>query len=346
MTQYVEHKFYRKSREKLDIIKALIESYEVISLRGIHYLLVSNNVIENTRKAYETLGELMKWARLTGEIPFDKIVDETREPRRQEVFNDPVDALRGRLLAYRSDWWVNQLEYIEVWLEKRTLTRIVYPISNHYGVYLCVGGGYQSWSEIHDGKERFEKYRSRACHILYLGDFDPSGEDMDRDISERFDTLGCPVTVERVAITPEDARTYNLPPQFAKPTDSRTPAFVEKYGAYGWELDALHPNVLQKKTEAAIQAHCDTDLINQHRKQDGEDKDRLAIWQNGQQLYWYDALDKDDDSILSVLAFDATDARERLKRKFIELEWLEKLAEWQANGRVVWKVGDYLEAES
>lgn len=342
--QYVEHKFYCKSREKLDIVKALIEPYEAITLRGIHYLLVSNNVTENTPKAYNSLGELIKWARLTGEVPFDKIIDETREPRRQEIFDDPVDALRGRLMAYRSDWWIDQLEYIEVWLEKRTLTRIVYPVSNRYGVYLCVGGGYQSWSEIYDGKGRFEAYKNRPCYILYLGDFDPSGEDMDRDISERFDTLGCSVTVERVAITPGDAREHNLPPQFAKPTDTRTPAFVQKYGAYGWELDALHPNVLQAKTKAAIQAHCDVDLIEQHRKQDGEDRDKMAIWQGGRQLHWYDALDKDDSSMLSVLALDVDDARERLGQRFVKLEWLDKLAEWQENGRTVWKVGDYLEA--
>lgn len=341
--QYVEHKFYRKSREKLDTIKALIEPYEAITLRGIHYLLVSNNVTENTPKAYNCLGQLIKWARLTGEIPFDQIIDETREPRRQEVFDDPVDALRGRLLAYRSDWWTDQSEYVEVWLEKRTLTRIVYPISNRYGVYLCVGGGYQSWSEIHDGKERFEKYRNRPSHILYLGDFDPSGEDMDRDIAERFDTLGCPITVERVAITPEDAREYNLPPQFAKPTDSRTPAFIEKYGVYGWELDALHPSVLQVKTEAAIEAHCDVSLIDQHRKQDSEHLDSLTLWQDGRQLFWYDALDKDDDSMLSVLAPDTSDARGRLEQKFVKLEWLDKLEEWQANDKAVWKVGDYQE---
>jgi hypothetical protein len=269
-TCYVKHRFYKKSREKLDAIKALIAGHDVITLRGIHYLLVSNNLTANTGRAYNALKTLLKWARLTGEIHFEKIIDETREPYRQATFDSVVEAVNDRLRQYRSEWWDRQAEYLEVWLEKRTLTRLLYQVTDRYGVFLCVGGGYQSWSEIYDGAQRFGEQK-RPRRILYCGDFDPSGEDMDRDIAERFAVLHCPVEVERVALTPEDARAYNLPPQFVKPTDSRTPAFVEKYGTWGWELDALPVKVLQAKVEAAIQAHCDLGLLRQCQERDARE---------------------------------------------------------------------------
>lgn len=266
-TCYANHKFYKKNRAKLNAVKELIADHDVITLRGIHYLLVSNNLTENTKPAYDSLKELLKWARLTGEIHFEKIIDETREPYRQDTFDGVVEAVNDRLTHYRSDWWTEQPEYIEVWLEKRTLTRILYQVTDRYGVFLCVGGGYQSWSEIYDGVQRFGE-QNRPRRILYCGDFDPSGEDMDRDIAERFATLRCSVEVERIALTPEDAHAYNLPPQFVKPSDSRTPAFVEKYGTWGWELDALPVKVLQAKVEAAIQAHCDLDSLRQCQESD------------------------------------------------------------------------------
>ncbi len=92
------------------------------------------------------------------------------------------DILNAAIDQFRSFWWRDQPYHVEVWLEKRALRRIFYPITNGYDVYLCTGGGYQSWSEVWAARARFLARKGSDLKILYFGDLDPSGKDMPRDI--------------------------------------------------------------------------------------------------------------------------------------------------------------------
>ena len=85
--------------------------------------------------------------------------------------------------------------------------------------------------------------------IIHLGDHDPSGIDMTRDIQERLSMFGADVYVKRVALTMNQISTYNPPPNPAKITDSRCGKYIAEYGDESWELDELEPQVI-------------TDLIN------------------------------------------------------------------------------------
>lgn len=93
--------------------------------------------------------------------------------------------------------------------------------------------------------------------ILYLGDFDPSGEDIFRhikdEVSERFPN----VILEKVAIAKKDIRKYRLPTIPAKRTDPRYRKFVEKHGRRGVELDALPPPILLERVSLAILRYMD-----------------------------------------------------------------------------------------
>lgn len=85
----------------------------------------------------------------------------------------------------------------------------------------------------------------KALHILYLGDHDPSGMDMTRDVRERLETFSrCPVEVHRLALNMPQIERYEPPPNPAKMTDSRATDYVRKFGDTSWELDALEPSVL------------------------------------------------------------------------------------------------------
>ena len=81
--------------------------------------------------------------------------------------------------------------------------------------------------------------------IIHLGDHDPSGIDMTRDIFERLDLFaGNPIDVERIALNFDQIGQYKPPPNPAKITDSRFNGYAGKYGEESWELDALSPKVL------------------------------------------------------------------------------------------------------
>ena len=88
--------------------------------------------------------------------------------------------------------------------------------------------------------------------ILHLGDHDPSGIDMSRDIEDRLSLFAeQPVEVRRIALNMDQVQAYNPPPNPAKITDSRSAGYIERFGHESWELDALEPQVL-------------SDLIRQH----------------------------------------------------------------------------------
>jgi hypothetical protein len=91
----------------------------------------------------------------------------------------------------------------------------------------------------------------KHIHILYYGDFDPSGDYMDTDLSNRLERFGLDFEkynsdFERVAVTQEQVKEYNLPYDPDEDTakkmadDIHTDGFIEKYGElYAVELDAL-----------------------------------------------------------------------------------------------------------
>lgn len=196
-------------------------------------------------------------ARQQGIIPWDWIEDRIRQPRVVSMWRDLADFLNTVRQAYRKDIWPDQPAYLEVWLEKDALSGIFEDVTSGYGVTLVVGRGYNSWSALKDVAERIA-YHGKPATILYFGDFDPSGEDIARALTEGLSFFGISPKVEKVALTKEDVITYNLPPDFTKKTDSRSRAFVAKYyGDMAVELDALPLPALQEKIRESIEANLD-----------------------------------------------------------------------------------------
>ena len=92
--------------------------------------------------------------------------------------------------------------------------------------------------------------------MLYFGDFDPSGNEMLEAMKTTLkDELGIDgMQFKRIALQKDDIFTYNLPhnPDALKKTDTRAKKHLEAYGAIAVELDALRPDVLEKKIQDAI----------------------------------------------------------------------------------------------
>jgi len=93
-------------------------------------------------------------------------------------------------------------------------------------------------------RNKGQEFRQKTV-IFHLGDHDPSGIDMSRDITERLSLfVGRPVEVRRIALNMPQVEEYGPPPNPAKTTDSRFESYLEKYGDESWELDALEPKVI------------------------------------------------------------------------------------------------------
>ena len=101
-------------------------------------------------------------------------------------------------------------------------------------------------------------YDHKSIVVIYLGDHDPSGIDMTRDVEDRLSMYSetNSIVVERIALNYPQIALWNPPENPAKTTDSRFASYEAKFGQSSWELDAVEPATL---------ARLITDTVNQYR---------------------------------------------------------------------------------
>lgn len=278
--QYREIKFQNKSLELIERVNSIIAEYDhqgyELTLRQVYYQLVARGFIPNNERSYKNLGNLINDGRLAGLIDWYAIVDRTRNLRGNSHWKNPESVIRSAEYSYMLDRWQNQPNYVEVWVEKDALIGIVSQICRKLDVPHFSCRGYTSQSEMWVAAQRFIKQEYRDSRtIIHLGDHDPSGIDMSRDIQERMDMFGADVRVKRVALTMEQIETYNPPPNPTKLSDARANGYIDTYGHECWELDALEPKVITTLIEKEVTALADMSLF--HAIEAKEDRDKQNI---------------------------------------------------------------------
>lgn len=224
--EYKSIKFQQKSLELIRLVNQVVEEYQAqgyeLTLRQAYYQLVARGYIPNNERSYKNIGNLINDGRLAGLIDWYSITDRTRNLRSNSHWDNPADVIASARYSYLLNKWDGQPNYVEVWVEKDALVDIVgqacRPLDTPY--FSC--RGYTSQSEMWSAAQRFisQDYRDNRV-IIHLGDHDPSGIDMTRDIQERLQMFGADVYVKRVALTMNQIGTYNPPPNPAKITDSK-----------------------------------------------------------------------------------------------------------------------------
>lgn len=158
------------------------------------------------------------------------------------------------------DPWKVLGKRVVVWLEKDALAELVYGVVRAYYVPLGVSRGYSSWTFIHDNLDIIRT--NLEVKVLYLGDHDPSGIDIERFTGEAMRYFDVDFELERIALTYEQVLSYNLLPNPAKKADPRAKEYIQRYGDKCWELDALEPTLLQNVVKEAIQSEIDPRILN------------------------------------------------------------------------------------
>ena len=263
---YKEINFRQSSLDLISLINQVIDEYSAmgyeLTLRQAYYQLVARGYIPNNERSYKNVGNLINDGRLAGLIDWHAITDRTRNLRANGHWDNPADVIASARYSYLLDKWEGQPNYVEVWVEKDALVDIVgqacSPIDTPY--FSC--RGYTSQSEMWSAAQRFKRQnREReGCFIIHLGDHDPSGIDMTRDIQERLWMFGADVYVKRVALTMNQVQTYNPPPNPAKITDSRASKYIDMFGDESWELDALEPQMLNQLITDEVTALRDDEI--------------------------------------------------------------------------------------
>lgn len=276
---------FKQTNFRSDSLNLIAHSEEIVTdylsqglkltLRQLYYQLVAKNIIKNEERSYKNLSSLVSDARLAGMLDWEAIEDRIRVPVIPSEWSSIQDLVDSALYSYRLPRWETQENYVELWVEKDALAGVLRPLAHEYHVPMMVNRGYSSQSAMYEASKRYLN-QEKTLTLLYLGDFDPSGEDMVRDISDRMEMFGIGVMVKKIALTLDQIKKYNPPPNPAKHSDPRSRKFIEKYGASSWEVDAINPSELQKIITREIEHYIDKDAMRIIVRKENDDKMKLT----------------------------------------------------------------------
>lgn len=296
--QYENHKFGDQAKYLIIIAENILTEYANqgyrLTLRQLYYQFVARDLFpedrtwamtgngrwikrqggtKNAFPNYKWLGGVIVDARMAGLLDWDMIEDRGWEPAINSHWQNPGQIVQACASQFRLDHWTNQKYYGEVMVEKDALAGILEPVCRKWDVVFTANKGYSSASAMKEAGQRFMNAieHGKKPYLFYLGDHDPSGMDMTRDVGERITTfiLGEQVKVVRLALNMNQVQRWNPPENPAKENDSRFDNYQELYGDKSWELDAVEPRMLASLVENAIKK-----LINQDawdRREDEQD---------------------------------------------------------------------------
>jgi len=273
--QFIDREFSASNRDLILNVGTILTEYAKqgyrLSLRQLYYQLVSRDLIENTVRSYKRIGDLVSNARLAGLIDWNMIEDRGRESVMNSHWKNAAEIARAAARSFRVDLWKDQPCYVEVMVEKDALSGILEPVCSRCDVRFTANKGYSSSSAMYEAGKRIALAikGNKEAHLFYLGDHDPSGIDMTRDIIDRLElfTYGQDIETVRLALNMNQIEEWKLPTNPAKETDSRFAAYLHQFGESSWELDAVEPKTLASLVEDAV-----TELIDDALWQDANDR--------------------------------------------------------------------------
>lgn len=217
------------------------------SLRRVHYLLVSSPAATslgyaNTLNCYKTLSRKTTQARDLDTFPH--LIDQTRSVEIAPGWTSAQSMLR----ALAASFTLNRDQHLDVQVVLIAEKAGVVPLltSRYRWLPVTASRGYVSVSHARRIAELVTADREAVG--IYVGDYDPTGLDIDRALGERL-----PFPLRRVALTAEQIAEHRLPPAPAKATDSRTRRMQAEHGtAMQVEIDALPSAALFSTIDAAL----------------------------------------------------------------------------------------------
>lgn len=288
---------WEKSQEELlqqmqSIVNQYMSQSITLTNRQLYYQLVATDIIPNADEIYKRICKFLTDARYAGLIDWKAIEDRGRVPTMPSQWSNIRELISSAVYSYRLPRWSDQDHYVELYCEKQAMESVLKPVTEKYHITFGYNKGYSSASTVYDLAKRIagKIEEGKEVKILYLGDHDPSGLDMVRDINKRVeefltkgnDYIEPNYEVIQLALNMKQISKYNPPPNPAKITDPRAKWYIKEFGQKSWELDALKPEVLKKVAEKGILEYLDLDKYADWIER--EEKEKKALEKFGDSL--------------------------------------------------------------
>lgn len=116
----------------------------VQTLKGPFYILESAYVVERSEGEYRTVARLSGSKRLSCEVPFQWIANNTRITLQHNSYGSIVDFLEHAQKPYRRDLLATSDVYIEMWTEKDEIACLLVCFTDVFDVSICENQSYAS----------------------------------------------------------------------------------------------------------------------------------------------------------------------------------------------------------
>src|SRR5262249_29101059 len=171
--------------------KQIIEKTQPITVRGVCYRLFVAELIDSMATANtQKISRLLTQAREEGVIPWEWIVDESRQIEGWSQYKSLKEYGEDISRIYSRDFWAHQDTRGIAISEKATVSGILRHVLGEYGVPFFPVHGFNSATKMHELAEDIAE-DERHTVLLYVGDYDPSGMYMSEvDLPSRLKSYG------------------------------------------------------------------------------------------------------------------------------------------------------------
>ncbi len=248
---FVKRRFNLITMSIINMVNEIVEEYIndnlKLTIRQLFYQFVSRGFFPNQQKKYDMLSLIVSRARLSGYIDWDAFEDRSRFIHQEHRWDYPKMEIK-----FKSDQWKDYPIKPEIWVEKDALSGIVERVCSPLCVDYLPCRGYPSQSALWSFYNRYFS-SNQKIKILYIGDHDPTGLIISKNLSQRLNEFNIETKIKRIALNFDQIDKYKLHPNPAKRSDSNADSYIGDYGVNTWEVDALDPVILSNIIRQSIE---------------------------------------------------------------------------------------------
>ena len=275
--------------KRIIALEEILSPDRPVSVRYCMYTLLSKGLIGSS-KDIAAVTSLCRELRVNGTFDDECFVDNRRRVELVGMWAGLDDFYEWSSLVYKLNFWQDQPRHIECWLEKDTTSFLVQGTTDKWRIPLRVSTGYFSSPFLCRAAQDLSQV-IKPITIVYIGDFDPSGLDIERaaregnglegssrreglfDILSKkygwdYDLFNEQIDWKRIGVTHEDflglPQSARIPikedeedesGERIKRGDPRAAHFKNDYGDFGAEVEAIevyYPGLLAQRVEDAV----------------------------------------------------------------------------------------------